>query len=229
MSNTTRGLLLVALIVVGIPGLILFLLHWWTGPIFYSAEAIHARVIDETTGQPIAGAAVVAEWQEQLFGGSHVGALHWAETVTDARGEFTIPAWGPKFRMPTTKFTYSDPEISVYKPGYRLGGGDNRPAYVDIITRPGESHRESKLPDGRIIHPGGGGYSPRLSRRFSYWNGKDIALQPTDAPEEELRAVENMWIVISSYGETSRFPITAAIIQRDEERLQRAKRGESGK
>lgn len=220
MSKTTRALLYVALIVVGIPGLILFLLHWWMGPIFYSGEAIHARVIDETTGKPIAGAVVVAEWQEQLFGGSHVGALHWAEAVTDARGEFTIPAWGPKLRMPTTKFTYSDPEITVYKPGYHLGGGDNSPAYVDIITRPGESRKESKLPDGRIIHPGGGGYSPRLSRRFSYWNGRDIALRPTTDPKEDKGAVGMLSIMIDSYGDPSRFPRAEKIIRESEERLE---------
>ncbi|HEX2831864.1 MAG TPA: carboxypeptidase-like regulatory domain-containing protein [Thermoanaerobaculia bacterium] len=222
MRNTTRGLLFVALIVVGIPGLILFLLHWWMGPIFYSGEAIHARVIDETTGRPIAGAAVVAQWEEEFMGGSPFGSLHWAEAVTNARGEFTIPAWGPKFRTPAAKFTYFDPILTVYKSGYQIGGGTNRPAYVDIITRPGENRKESKLPDGRIIHPGRGGYSPRLSRRFSYWNGRDLVLQPARNEEEERQALRAMDSFIYSFGDASRFPRTAATLREDEETLTRA-------
>ncbi len=67
-------------------------------PPLYWGEVIQARVIDADTGQPVDGAAVVADWK--LYGGGighggHHRPLFVEETVTDANGEFTFGKWGP--------------------------------------------------------------------------------------------------------------------------------------
>jgi hypothetical protein len=88
-------------------------------PPTYSAESIEAWIIDEDTGQPLAGVIVVAHWE--LMGGLHpdtIGQLMVMETVTDAQGRFFFPAWGPKVR-PLTGFLHNeDPALLLFKSGY---------------------------------------------------------------------------------------------------------------
>ena len=98
-------------------------------PATYSAKAIEAWVVDEDTGQPLEQTIVVAHWQlDPIWGhGSPVGQLTVLETVTDAKGRFYFPAWGPKPREPKSGLlTNDDPELFVFKKGYRGKKMSNR-------------------------------------------------------------------------------------------------------
>ena len=88
------------------------------GRLIYHSESYRGRVVDAQTKRPLEGAAVVAVWQREaaLFGG-HGPAYDYhdaVEVVTDAQGEFTIPA--------QTHFTVigriTEPKLVVYYPGY---------------------------------------------------------------------------------------------------------------
>jgi len=90
-------------------------------PATYSAEDIEAWVIDAETKEPVADVVVVARWV--LQGGMHtdeVGSLKIMETVTGPDGRFYFPAWGPEFRPPRTFLWNQDPELLIFKPGYRF-------------------------------------------------------------------------------------------------------------
>jgi len=90
-------------------------------PPFYWSEAIHARVIDAETGQPIEGVVVVADWK--LYGGGighggHHRALFVEETLTDANGEFAFGKWGPR-RRPAYAVLDTAPRLLLFKRGYQ--------------------------------------------------------------------------------------------------------------
>jgi hypothetical protein len=76
-------------------------------------------VVDASTGQPLAGAAVVAVWRQEGPGPGHPSErLHDAvEVVADADGYFTLPR---KTHF-TTVGEITDPYIVVYSPGYKDG------------------------------------------------------------------------------------------------------------
>ena len=88
------------------------------GHLVYPSGPYRGRVVEAETKRPLAGAAVVAVWhQEAMLFGGHGPALDYhdaLEVVTDAQGEFTIPA--------QTHFTLigkiREPKLVVYYPGY---------------------------------------------------------------------------------------------------------------
>jgi hypothetical protein len=88
------------------------------GYLVYPSGPYRGRVVDAETKQPLAGAAVVAVWErEGAVLGPHGPSEEYydaVEVVTDAQGEFTIPA--------QTHFTLigriREPKLSVYYPGY---------------------------------------------------------------------------------------------------------------
>jgi hypothetical protein len=139
----------------------------------YSAEAIEAWVVDAETNQPLEGVIVVAHWQ--LYGGMHpdnAGELTILETVTDNAGRFHFPAWGPKALPSNTpsnaRLTYLDPEILIFKSGYR--------------------HRRiaNEMTTERLGNP-----APSLRR--SEWNGKNIKLtKSNDGAEEYAEDIYNL-------------------------------------
>src|SRR5215510_4957926 len=97
-------------------------------PNTYSAEAIEAWVIDEETRQPLEGVIVVANWK--LMGGMHpdvIGSLVLTETVTDARGRFSFPAWGPKPRPVTGYLDELSPQLLLFKSAYAVRMLQNEP------------------------------------------------------------------------------------------------------
>lgn len=63
----------------------------------FTAEAINGEVVDEETGQPLAGVIIVAKWtvDESLVGRNN-DLLNVLETVTDKDGNYNFPTWGPK-------------------------------------------------------------------------------------------------------------------------------------
>jgi hypothetical protein len=92
----------------------------------YRAEPIEATVVDAKSGIPIGGARVAAQWI--LVGpmeNARFGALMVMETVTDEKGRFTFPGWGPKESPPLQGLSYDDPELIVFSPEYVLGSFAN--------------------------------------------------------------------------------------------------------
>ncbi len=84
----------------------------------YVIEEIRGKVVDETTGQPIEGAIVLAFWktiQPQIY-------LKIEESVTDSNGEFFFPGWGPVKRPDKSCFWDEDPFLVFFKPGYYVWG-----------------------------------------------------------------------------------------------------------
>jgi len=102
----------------------------------YSAEPIEAWVVDAETTQPIEGVVVTANWEleEGTVGGNRpAGQIMVMETVTDNKGRFYFPAWGPKstpltIPMPLTSEPHlvnRDPHLLFFKSGYKWLGLEN--------------------------------------------------------------------------------------------------------
>ena len=84
----------------------------------YVMEPIRGTVADQETGEPIEGAIVVAFWKMPLQ------VVKVMESMTDAKGEYFFPGWGPIERNREGCFLEDDPLVKVFKPGYfalRLG------------------------------------------------------------------------------------------------------------
>jgi hypothetical protein len=99
----------------------------WYGTRSFSADAITAYVVDADTGERIAGANVLASWV--MKSGLENNTTSYAmvmEAVSDASGKFTFPAWGPKDVSGRGQITDLAPLITIFKSGYKLGGGANR-------------------------------------------------------------------------------------------------------
>jgi hypothetical protein len=113
------------------------------GHLVYPSGPFSGRVVDASTGQPLAGAAIVAVWRQEGPGAGHpTERLHDAvEVVADADGYFTLPR---KTHF-TTVGAITDPYIVVYSPGYkdellqgrrfREGDSKDRPLTV-ALTKP---------------------------------------------------------------------------------------------
>ena len=94
----------------------------WTQPDAYSAAPIHGTVVDAETQQPLAGVHVVAQWilnTGMFFHAERIQRLHILETMTDEKGEYQIPGWGPKPRPALSRLEADDPRLTFFKPDYR--------------------------------------------------------------------------------------------------------------
>lgn len=90
------------------------------GWLIYHDSPYKGKVVDEETNQPIEGAAVVAVWYIQRYGGGAgpiAKLLEAKEAVTDKNGEFNIPSMTGFHWWPFA--TLDEPNLTVYKPGYR--------------------------------------------------------------------------------------------------------------
>lgn len=88
--------------------LLLFLFLICSG-CFY--PSIHGSVVDETTGKPLEGALVVAQWTKKHgFGLTYHDLYKITETLTDKDGKFSISGTYDPFVEP--------PEMIIYKEGY---------------------------------------------------------------------------------------------------------------
>jgi hypothetical protein len=90
----------------------------WAQPAAYSGAEIRARVVDAETRQPLEGVFVVAKWELTLLLSRASPPLHLMEAVTDAKGEFYFPAWGPKPRPTFSSLWGGDPRMVFFRPGY---------------------------------------------------------------------------------------------------------------
>jgi hypothetical protein len=88
----------------------------------YSAAPIEGWVVDADTNQPLEEVIVTANWQlvsGTLAGGEiPKGQLMVMESVTDKNGRFHFEGW-TKVNPTTGELRNKDPQILMFKPGYR--------------------------------------------------------------------------------------------------------------
>jgi hypothetical protein len=91
-------------------------------PLAYSARAIDARLADDTSAAPIAGAVIVALWKlvpDFGRGAEHADdTLRIAETESGGDGRFTFSAWGPLARPAGFHLEHEDPQLLILAAGY---------------------------------------------------------------------------------------------------------------
>ena len=130
-----------------------------TGPWFYMADAITARVIDADTKRPLEGVIVTANWQliySTPGGAVPAGQLMVMESVSDNQGNIHFPAWGPRIAL-LGRLGHRRPQLLLFKPGYRAIGLQNTAG-------------------------------PRITRKStvrSEWDGKTIELKKFEGSFEE--------------------------------------------
>lgn len=92
----------------------------------YQAAPISGKVIDKETGKPVEGVHVAVYWQ--LYDDSVLGGLGGrvatdvigvSETVTDEKGFYHIPGWGPEY-VSGDYLGEESPMIGFYKTGYEF-------------------------------------------------------------------------------------------------------------
>jgi hypothetical protein len=146
-------------------------------PLTYSAKEIRGQIVDAETNLPIEGAVVVAQWVLFHIGpghGGHKSRIHIHETVTDATGNYFVPAWGPKVRPPMTELHHYDPKLSIFKSGYEPLGLSN--TVVSTVQ-----------PD---------------SLRASVWDGKVIQLKRSKGTlEEQAFRLSSFFGGLTAYGD----------------------------
>jgi len=134
----------------------------------YSAKSTTLWLVDEETGAPISGAIATGNWElvaGTLAGGPAVqGQMKIMETVSDDKGKVFFPAWGPEPNRYGGHIRADDPQIIVYKDGYKPVRLDNFNRYM------------------RVPQPGTPlGYSLD-ALRHSLWDGETIKLRKATDP-----------------------------------------------
>jgi hypothetical protein len=116
----------------------------------------HGQVVEDVTGEPIEGALVLMVFFTEMYtpGGFTTHFVEALETTTDAKGEFSIPAFRAwAFRVPH-KWDDIAP-VTIFKPGY--GAYDMRYMPQDehvTIRLPRLKTREERLRNLRRVIPG---------------------------------------------------------------------------
>lgn len=148
-------------------GITSFLLFWLLigqlacagSPLYYSAEAIEAQVVDAETGKPIEGVVVTANWQlfHSTVGGRVPGSqLMVMEAVTNKDGKFSFTAWGSKLAL-WGYLDNHDPQLLLFKSGYD---------YKRLTNRVSSKTNHDSV-------------------RRSEWNGKTIEMKSFRGTQEE--------------------------------------------
>ncbi|VAW74958.1 hypothetical protein MNBD_GAMMA15-812 [hydrothermal vent metagenome] len=101
--------------------LLVFLLTLFMQPVaalgVYVSRSIEGSIIDATTNTPIDGVIVTASWmQSPTMGHGALRPLNVSETVTNAKGEYTLPGWGPRFYADILE--NDQPVVRFFKPSY---------------------------------------------------------------------------------------------------------------
>lgn len=152
------------LIRIGPPVVIILLaIHFLGDPLIYFGAPVRGRVVDEATGAPLEGVSIVAEWQlaELSWPGTSAGRrLEVLEAATNAKGEYSLPWWGPTLRPPFAALRDRSPRLTYFKGGYYPIVRSNK-ADSDAMIRKSDF-------DGTVVQlkPFDGDYS-RLSNAFS--------------------------------------------------------------
>lgn len=148
---------------------------------------------------------------------NEAGSLVILEAVTDAKGRFYFPAWGPKLHLGAGDLGDSDPELILFKSGYKYLRLSNsrylRPKKYSDVGKP--SGTESK---------------PSGSKRISFWNGEAITLEPfKGATTEQFKVLMDFSRNIESFTVRQlepcnwlQIPRTLKVMTRERVRLERA-------
>jgi hypothetical protein len=115
-TRLRRTVLITVVVVIG-------LYLWWFYPWFYMAEDIEGWVVDAHSGEPIEGVVVTANWELKrgtLGGDIPCGQAHVDEAVTDPAGHFYFARWGPKIRPIGCEIVFQDPQLLLFKSGYKF-------------------------------------------------------------------------------------------------------------
>lgn len=141
----------------------------------YRGAAIEGWVVDAQTQQPLEDVIVVVMWELE-HGGFHpgqAGALFRKETVTDSKGRFAFPEWGP-MKAERGFVRDSTPYIAFYKRGYKPHQLRNR----------GYAERQ---PVPKVWH--------------SEWSGKTVALERYEGTLREYRSeLSSIKFLYGTYG-----------------------------
>ncbi len=85
----------------------------------YAPKAITGKLVDAETGEPLAGANIVAVWILGRTFFSDAKVLKILETVSDQDGNYAFPAWGPIALPLLGDFGQGyDPRVVYFKHGY---------------------------------------------------------------------------------------------------------------
>ena len=89
----------------------------WFGYCVYESPGFKITIVDQETGQPLAGVHALAEWIQY---GSHGtgGPLMVQDAVSGADGVLAFPAWGPLRGSSAGLSLNQDPIITLFKSGY---------------------------------------------------------------------------------------------------------------
>jgi hypothetical protein len=143
---------------------LLALSYGFGSPVHYS-DPIQFKVIDEETGKPLEGVAVIAVWQLESF--IYRSKVYKTEAVSDMDGDVRLEGMPMRIRPPLSWFNSSDPEIHIYKSGYKSSFFNNAalagPGYVN-------------------------GFDTRSAKRRSFWSGRTVAMVRDRTPGEYLES-----------------------------------------
>jgi len=91
------------------------------GRLIYTSDTYRGKVIDAESKEPLVGAVVLAIWYREAPGLGHPAEGYYdaLEVLTDAQGEFTVPA---KTHV-TTFGKIREPQLVIYYPGYGYYNG----------------------------------------------------------------------------------------------------------
>lgn len=107
------------LIRIGPPAiLVLLAIHFLGDPLIYFGAPVNGQVVDGATGAPLAGVSIVAEYQlaELSWPGTSAGRrLRVLEATTDAKGQYSLPWWGPALRPPFAALRNRSPMLTYFK------------------------------------------------------------------------------------------------------------------
>lgn len=178
-------------------GVVVLLATGCFGHLVYPSDTYQGKVIDAETKEPLVGAVVLAIWYQEAPGLGHPAeGYHDAlEVLTNAHGEFTVPA---KTHL-TMIGKIREPELVIYYPGYgfypryQVQPRDDKAiaaAYEQRffnVALPRLKTRQERLnilvglphdpqiPDRKMPH----------SIRFMNEERRQLGLQPTHIPREE--------------------------------------------
>ncbi len=120
---------------------IAFLFNGCAGFSFHFGSEYKGRVVDQETGEPIAGVVVVGSWTYEIpsAGGGTTRCRDAREAVTDDNGEFGIP-----------NISYGEFRIAIYKVGYK-----KVQCYWDDLNEKGTCYLDHAVDwvDDRAIFP----------------------------------------------------------------------------
>jgi hypothetical protein len=90
----------------------------WFGYCIYESPGFKIRIVDQDSGQPVAGVHALAGWIQY---GSHGtgGPLMALDAISGADGVLSFPAWGPIKGSSAGIEIALAPGISLFKPGYK--------------------------------------------------------------------------------------------------------------